>query len=102
MNKKTHRIHFMGIGGSAMAPIAIALKLRGYEITGSDTNVYPPVSTLLNEHEIPFCQGYAPQNLASNPDLVVVGNAISRGNVELEEMLNRRLRYCSLPELVKN
>jgi UDP-N-acetylmuramate: L-alanyl-gamma-D-glutamyl-meso-diaminopimelate ligase len=102
MNDKPQKIHFIGIGGSAMAPIAIALKQHGYGITGSDTNVYPPVSTLLSENGISFFQGYAAQNLVSNPDLVVVGNAISRGNSELEEMLNRRVPYCSLPELVKN
>ncbi len=94
-------VHFVGIGGTAMASAAAAMQERGFRVTGSDQNVYPPMSTFLAERKIPFVSGYAEQNLAHKPDLVVIGNAISRGNPEVEAVLDRRLRYCSLPELLK-
>ena len=84
-----------------MASAAAAMKERGYVVTGSDENVYPPMSTFLEEREIEVMAGYSEENLAGQPDLVVVGNAISRGNPEAETVLNRRLRYCALPELLK-
>src|SRR5947208_15286912 len=70
--------------------------------TGSDQNVYPPMSTFLAERKIEVMSGYAEQNLAHRPDLVVIGNAISRGNPEAEAVLEKKLRYCSLPELLKD
>ncbi|MBA4149259.1 MAG: UDP-N-acetylmuramate:L-alanyl-gamma-D-glutamyl-meso-diaminopimelate ligase [Verrucomicrobia bacterium] len=94
-------VHFIGICGTAMASAAVAMKQRGFEVTGSDTNVYPPMSTFLAERKIEVMPSYAEQNLAHKPDLVVVGNAISRGNPEAEAVLERKLRYCSLPELLK-
>ena len=94
-------VHFVGICGTAMASVAAALKARGYTVTGSDQNVYPPMSTFLTEQKIPVIAGYDEKNLASNPDLVIIGNAISRGNPEAEAVLERKLRYCSLPELLK-
>lgn len=94
-------VHFVGICGAAMAPTAVALKERGLQVTGSDQNVYPPMSTYLARHGIPVMSGYAESNLAHHPDLVVIGNVISRGNPEAEYCLERRLRYCSLPELVR-
>src|SRR5437867_2881327 len=94
-------IHFVGIGGTAMASVAAAIKEKGLHVTGSDQNVYPPMSTFLEGRKIEVMSGYAEQNLAHKPDLVVVGNAISRGNPEAEAVLERKLRYCSLPELVK-
>jgi UDP-N-acetylmuramate: L-alanyl-gamma-D-glutamyl-meso-diaminopimelate ligase len=94
-------VHFVGICGTAMAAVAAALKARGYTVTGSDQNVYPPMSTFLEEQKIPVIAGYDEKNLASNPDLVIIGNAISRGNPEAEAVLERKLRYCSLPELLK-
>src|SRR5882724_13047406 len=94
-------VHFIGIGGTAMAAAAVAMLDKGFSVTGSDQNVYPPMSTFLAERKIPFVPGYAEQNLAHKPDLVVVGNAISRGNAEVELVLDRKLRYCSLPELLK-
>lgn len=84
-----------------MAAVAAALKARGYTVTGSDQNVYPPMSTFLEEQKIPVIAGYDEKNLANNPDLVIIGNAISRGNPEAEAVLERKLRYCSLPELLK-
>ena len=84
-----------------MASAAAAMKERGYDVTGSDQNVYPPMSTFLAERGISVMVGYAEQNLAHKPDLVIVGNAISRGNPEAEAVLDRKLRYASLPELLK-
>jgi UDP-N-acetylmuramate: L-alanyl-gamma-D-glutamyl-meso-diaminopimelate ligase len=94
-------VHFIGICGTAMASVAAAMKERGFIVTGSDQNVYPPMSTFLAERQIPVISGYDERNLANNPDLVVVGNAISRGNPEAETVRERKMRYCSWPELLK-
>jgi len=93
--------HLIGIGGTAMASLAGLLKAAGHKVTGSDENVYPPMSTGLEEMGIAYNQGYRPENLASKPDVVVVGNAISRGNPELEEVLVRKLRYTSAAATIK-
>ena len=84
-----------------MAAVAAAMKDKGIAVTGSDQNVYPPMSTFLAEKKIQVMNGYAEANLAHKPDLIVVGNAISRGNPEAELVLERKLNYCSLPELLK-
>jgi UDP-N-acetylmuramate: L-alanyl-gamma-D-glutamyl-meso-diaminopimelate ligase len=94
-------VHFVGIGGTAMASAAAAMQDNGFRVTGSDQNVYPPMSTFLADRKIEAISGYAEQNLAHKPDLVVIGNAISRGNPEAEAVLEKKLRYCSLPELLK-
>lgn len=94
-------VHFVGICGTAMASAAAALLDKGVKVTGSDANVYPPMSTFLAQKGIEVMLGYGEQNLAHKPDLVVIGNAISRGNPEAEAVLDKRLRYCSLPELLK-
>ena len=94
-------VHFVGICGTAMASVAAALQERGVRVTGSDQNVYPPMSTFLAEQGIEVLEGYREENLVDTPDLVVIGNAISRGNPEAEAVLERKLRYCSLPELLK-
>ena len=94
-------VHFVGIGGTAMASAAAAMQDKGFAVTGSDQNVYPPMSTFLAERKIEVMNGYAERNLAPKPDLVVIGNAISRGNPEAEFVLDHKLRYCSLPELLK-
>ncbi len=94
-------VHFVGICGTAMASAAAAMRDRGFTVTGSDTNVYPPMSTFLAQRKVEVNSGYAEQNLAHKPDLVVIGNALSRGNPEVEAVLDRKLRYCSLPELLK-
>jgi len=101
MFSEIRSVHFIGIGGTAMAAVAAAVREKGLRVTGSDQNIYPPVSTFLEERKIEVMSGYAEQNLAHKPDMVVVGNAISRGNPEAEAVLDRKLRYCSLPELVK-
>ncbi len=95
-------VHFTGVCGTAMASVAAGLKERGYTVTGSDNNVYPPMSTFLADRGIEVMNGYAESNLAGEPDLVVIGNAISRGNPEAETVLERKMRYCSLPELLKD
>ncbi|HEV8543336.1 MAG TPA: UDP-N-acetylmuramate:L-alanyl-gamma-D-glutamyl-meso-diaminopimelate ligase [Verrucomicrobiae bacterium] len=94
-------VHFVGICGTAMASAAAAMVERGYVVTGSDQNVYPPMSTFLAEKGIPVISGYSENNLRDKPDLVVIGNAISRGNLEAEAVLEQKLRYCSLPELLR-
>lgn len=94
-------IHFIGICGTAMASVAAAMKSRGHIVTGSDQNVYPPMSTFLEDQGIQVTEGFHGETVANEPDLVVIGNAMSRGNPEVEVVLNRKLRYCSLPELLK-
>ena len=83
-----------------MASLAGMLKQRGFHVTGSDAAAYPPMSDFLRELGIAVAQPFATRNLEPQPDLVVVGNAISRGNVELEEVLDRRITFCSLPQLL--
>ncbi|MBI4664487.1 MAG: UDP-N-acetylmuramate:L-alanyl-gamma-D-glutamyl-meso-diaminopimelate ligase [Verrucomicrobia bacterium] len=95
-------IHFSGIGGTAMASVAAALQEMGFAVTGSDQNIYPPMSTFLAERKIAVMSGYSEANLRHKPDLVVIGNALSRGNSEVEAALDHKLRYCSLPELLKD
>ena len=101
MFARIQSVHFVGICGTAMASTAAALREKGVQVTGSDQNVYPPMSTFLAERKIEVISGYAEQNLAHKPDLVVIGNAISRGNPEAEYVLDHKLTYCSLPELLK-
>jgi UDP-N-acetylmuramate: L-alanyl-gamma-D-glutamyl-meso-diaminopimelate ligase len=93
-------VHFTGIGGTAMASAAAAMHDKGFHVTGSDQNVYPPMSTFLAEKKIAVMNGYDEKNLAHKPDLVVIGNAISRGNPEAEFVLDHKLRYCSLAALL--
>ena len=96
------RIHFIGICGTAMATVAALLKRQGNDVTGSDQNVYPPMSDFLREEQIPILTPFAANHIGADVDLVVVGNAISRGNPELETVLETRARYCSLPEVVRD
>ena len=84
-----------------MASAAAAMKDKGFEVSGSDTNVYPPMSTFLADRKIDVAPTYSEQNLRHRPNLVVIGNAMSRGNPEVEAVLDHKLRYCSLPELLK-
>ena len=96
------RIYLIGICGTAMATLAALLKRRGHDVHGSDQNVYPPMSDFLTVEGIPVITGYAADHIDSAVDLVIVGNAISRGNPELETVLERKIRYCSLPEAVRD
>jgi len=95
-------IHLIGICGTAMASLAGMLRQRGFRVTGSDAAAYPPMSDFLRELDIPVAQPFDARNLEPKPDLVVIGNAISRGNVELEHVLDQRLEFCSLPQLLHN
>jgi UDP-N-acetylmuramate: L-alanyl-gamma-D-glutamyl-meso-diaminopimelate ligase len=90
--KKKH-IHLIGVCGAAMAALAGMLKERGFRLTGSDAAAYPPMSDFLESLEIPLAQPFAVENLQPQPDLVVVGNAISRSNVELEYVLDERIPF---------
>jgi UDP-N-acetylmuramate: L-alanyl-gamma-D-glutamyl-meso-diaminopimelate ligase len=99
MNENKH-IHLIGICGTAMASLAGMLKQRGFRVTGSDAAAYPPMSDFLSELGIPVAQPFDARNLDPRPDLVVVGNAISRGNAELEHVLDQRIPFCSLPQLL--
>jgi len=96
------KFHFLGICGTAMASVAAALKERGFEVTGSDENVYPPMSTFLEQKGISLKEGYRALNIPATADVVVIGNAMKRGNPEVEAVLNRKLLYLSLPEVLKN
>lgn len=91
-------IHLMGICGTAMASLAGLLKEGGFKVTGSDQNTYPPMSDQLAELNIPVFEGYRPQNLSPRPDLVVVGNVISRSNPEAEELIKLEIPFTSLPK----
>jgi UDP-N-acetylmuramate: L-alanyl-gamma-D-glutamyl-meso-diaminopimelate ligase len=99
MTKPKH-IHLIGICGTAMASLGGMLQERGFQVTGSDTASYPPMSTFLETLGIPVAQPFAEANLDPRPDLVVVGNALSRGNVELERLLDDRIPFCSLPQIL--
>src|SRR6266516_605597 len=96
----TKHIHLIGICGTAMASLAGMLAERGFRVTGSDAAAYPPMSDFLHFLGIPVAQPFAAENLNPQPDLVVVGNAMSRGNVELERVLDERIPFCSLPQLL--
>ncbi|MBU1626617.1 UDP-N-acetylmuramate:L-alanyl-gamma-D-glutamyl-meso-diaminopimelate ligase [bacterium] len=96
-----HKIYFIGICGSAMAQVAVMLKKLGHDVYGSDQKVYPPASLFLEREGIKILEEYKSENLDTKPDFVVIGNAVSRGNPEVEEVLNRKIRYKSLPEVIK-
>jgi len=93
--------HLIGICGTAMASLAGMLQARGHHVTGSDLNVYPPMSTMLEQLGINVFHGYKREHLTPAPDCVIVGNAIPRGNYEVEEALKRKLLYRSQAEVVK-
>ena len=93
--------HLIGICGTAMAALAGMLQARGHRVTGSDENVYPPMSTMLASLGIPVMTGYKTEHLEPAPDCVIVGNAIPRGNPEVETTLNRKILYRSQAEVVK-
>jgi UDP-N-acetylmuramate: L-alanyl-gamma-D-glutamyl-meso-diaminopimelate ligase len=99
MTKQKH-IHLIGICGTAMASLAGMLQERAFRVTGSDASAYPPMSGFLASLGIEISQPFAAENLQPKPDLVVVGNALSRGNVELEQVLDQRIPFCSLPQIL--
>ena len=99
MTKKKH-IHLIGICGTAMASLAGMLLHRGFHVTGSDAASYPPMSEFLSSLGVQVAQPFAVENMRPRPDMVVVGNVVSRGNVELEEVLDQRIPFCSLPQIL--
>jgi len=92
------RLHILGICGTFMGGIAALARELGHDVEGSDANVYPPMSTQLERLGIALRSGWKAEHLEPAPDLVVVGNALSRGNPAIEHMLNARLRYVSGPQ----
>jgi UDP-N-acetylmuramate: L-alanyl-gamma-D-glutamyl-meso-diaminopimelate ligase len=93
-------IHFLGICGTAMGSVAAAMKDRGFHVTGQDAKVYPPMSDFLREKGVSITEGYNPADIPA-ADLIVVGNAMTRGNPAVEAVLNRKLAYLSMPEALK-
>ncbi|MDO9168754.1 MAG: UDP-N-acetylmuramate:L-alanyl-gamma-D-glutamyl-meso-diaminopimelate ligase [Methylobacter sp.] len=91
-------IHILGICGTFMGGLAVIARQLGHQVSGSDQNVYPPMSTQLEQQGIELMEGYRAENLDSKPDLVIIGNALSRGNPEVEAVLNQGLRYVSGPQ----
>jgi UDP-N-acetylmuramate: L-alanyl-gamma-D-glutamyl-meso-diaminopimelate ligase len=101
MNQESRHIHLIGICGTAMASLAGLLQLQGHRITGSDRAAYPPMSDLLRSLNIPVLEPYAESNLSPCPDLVVIGNALSRGNPEIEYVLDQRIPFTSMAALLR-
>ncbi|MBC8458342.1 MAG: UDP-N-acetylmuramate:L-alanyl-gamma-D-glutamyl-meso-diaminopimelate ligase, partial [Deltaproteobacteria bacterium] len=97
-----HQIYLMGICGTGMASLAGMLKQKGFLVTGSDQNIYPPMSHFLEALSIPILEGYVPQNLSYNIDLVIVGNVITKDNPEAIELSRMKLPYLSLPQALKH
>ncbi len=93
-------VHFLGICGTAMGAVAAGMKDRGFTVTGQDDNVYPPMSTFLEGKGVGIIKGFRPEDIP-DADIIVVGNAMSRGNPAVEAILNRKLYYLSLPEILK-
>lgn len=100
-NKQDEQFHFIGVCGTAMGSVAAGMIEQGFKVTGSDQAVYPPMSTFLASKGLDIREGYKAGNIPPEATTVVIGNAISRGNDEAEEVLDRRLRYLSLPEVLK-
>ncbi|MFM8365305.1 MAG: Mur ligase domain-containing protein, partial [Verrucomicrobiota bacterium] len=102
MNSIPRHIHFLGICGTAMGSVAAAMRDKGFTVTGQDLNVYPPMSTFLESKGVAITPGFDPSGIPASADLIVIGNAMSRGNPAVESVLNRKLLYFSLPETLKN
>ena len=92
------RVHILGICGTFMGGVALLARELGYHVSGSDTNVYPPMSSMLEDAGIAISAGYSPEHLVPTPDLVVIGNALSRGNACVEYVLNQKIPYISGPQ----
>ncbi|MBF0199703.1 MAG: UDP-N-acetylmuramate:L-alanyl-gamma-D-glutamyl-meso-diaminopimelate ligase [Desulfamplus sp.] len=96
------KIHLIAACGTGMGALACMLGEMGFHVTGSDHNVYPPMSHFLMEKGVTLFDGYRAANLDNSPDLIVIGNAVSRGNVEAEEVLKRGMAYCSMPQALNH
>ncbi len=101
MRQQYKKIHLIGICGSAMGSVAAMLKDAGYNVQGSDNELYPPMSDFLAASGIKTFDTLSPENITGDVDLVVVGNAVARGNVELEYVLDNKLKYVSFPEIIR-
>jgi UDP-N-acetylmuramate: L-alanyl-gamma-D-glutamyl-meso-diaminopimelate ligase len=99
--KENSHIHLIGICGTAMASLAGLLQQKGHRVTGSDQAAYPPMSDLLRSLAIPVAEPFGERNLQPRPDLVVIGNALSRGNAELEYVLDERIPFTSMAQLLQ-
>src|SRR3989344_4800404 len=96
------KVYFLGIGGIAMANLACLLKSKGYLVSGSDLDTFGPSVVLLKKHGINYFKAHHPNHIKKfRPDMVVIGNAMSRGNPSLEYVLNNQIPYCSMPEIIK-
>ena len=95
-------VYLIGICGTAMATLAAMLKHSGVEVRGSDADAYPPMDQFLSDQGITPLRGYDAANITDDVELVVIGNAVSRGNPEVEAVLARRLRYVSLPDMLRD
>jgi len=102
MKEAPRKFHFLGICGTAMGSVAAALRERAFKVTGSDENVYPPMSLFLEKKGVALKEGYRAENIPADADVVVIGNAMKCGNPEVEAVLRRKLLYLSLPEVLKN
>src|SRR5215468_9609766 len=102
VNEGPKSFHFLGICGTAMGSVAAALRERSFKVTGSDESIYPPMSIFLEKKGIALKEGYHAKNIPRDADVVVIGNAMKRGNPEVEAVLNRKLLYLSLPEVLRN
>ena len=91
-------IHILGICGTFMGGIAVLAKQAGHTVSGSDENVYPPMSTQLEAQGIELCEGYKPEHITDSVDQVVIGNVMSRGNALVEHVLNKNIPYSSGPQ----
>ena len=95
-------IYLIAVCGTGMGALACMLKDLGFQVSGSDQHVYPPISEFLQKRAIPVVHGFDPRNLSGKPDLVVVGNAVSRDNPEVLEMHRLGLSYCSMPQAINH
>src|ERR1700737_2036156 len=102
MKSEPRTFHFLGICGTAMGAAAAAMMERGFIVSGSDENVYPPMSTFLEARGIGLRAGYRPENIPNDSDVVVIGNAMKRGKPEVEVVLTRKLFSWSFPGGLKN
>src|SRR5688500_1580729 len=102
MFPELQRIHLIGICGTAMATLAALLRRKEHDVRGSVQTIYPPMSEFLVSQGIRATTGDPADHITSDLDLVIVGNAISRSNPELETVLERKIRYCSLPEAIRD
>lgn len=98
---RVHRVHFIAVCGTAMAAVACMLKELGYRVTGSDAGVYPPISTFLAKRGIDILEGYDPAHLDERPDLIVIGNAVSRNNPQVVRAIESGIPCCSMPQAIR-